>query len=172
MRKGFVRAGAGRAPLRSVWVTTALAWLAAGCAPGQGELDASSKGGGPQATTPGVTHDTEAGTAASSSTSTSTTSTTPTSTLPDETDTAASEDCAVLEVGFDGADPPRVGDVWTVWPVCDGVVVMGASVVRLDPVDGAAEYEENELTFLYATHLNIEMQVGHQRTSMDVVVGD
>ena len=91
----------------------------------------------------------------------------------EDTDPVVDEDpdtgCEVVEVGWDGPDPPVVGDSWTVWPICDGAVVMGATVVRVDPVE-AATIDENVLTFAQAGACDISVQVGSEKATITVEV--
>ncbi len=77
--------------------------------------------------------------------------------------------CELLEVGFDGPDPPTVGDLWTVWPVCDGAPVLGASVIRVDP-SSCASLHENELTWAEAGTCEVMAQSGSQRAYLSVEV--
>jgi hypothetical protein len=79
--------------------------------------------------------------------------------------------CEVVEVGFDGPEPPHVGDKWTVWPICDGVVTTGAAVIRVDPADSGS-LAENEITFLYAATVTVTVQTGPDRGEMVVEVLD
>jgi len=78
--------------------------------------------------------------------------------------------CDVLEVGFDGADPPVVGDLWTVWPVCDGNPVFGATVVRVDPAT-CASIGEGEVTWVEPGPCELMVQSGSQRAYLEVEVG-
>ena len=75
----------------------------------------------------------------------------------------------VLEVGFDGVDPPAVGDSWTVWPLCDGNVVTGSMVLRVDPVT-CATIADNELTFAEAGVCEVMVQSGSQKAYLEVDV--
>lgn len=93
---------------------------------------------------------------------------------PDLEDTAVDEGpeptgCDVLEVGFDGEDPPTVGDTWTVWPICDGSFVMGAMVVRVDPSE-AATIADGEVTWVSAGTHELMVQSGSQKAYLDVTV--
>lgn len=77
--------------------------------------------------------------------------------------------CELVEVGFDGPDPPVVGDSWTVWPLCDGDPVFGATVIRVDPATSAS-LEENVLTWLEPGACTVMAQTGSQRGYLDVEV--
>lgn len=77
--------------------------------------------------------------------------------------------CDVLEVGFDGQDPPSVGDMWTVWPICDGSFVMGAMVVRVEPSEGAS-ISDGEVTWELAGTHELMVQSGSQKSYLDVTV--
>ena len=99
---------------------------------------------------------------------------------PDEKDTAvldsaeevdypAVHECAEVVLEFNGNDPPRVGDLWTIWLNCDGRVLMGASRIAVDPVE-AATLDENELTWALAGEATIDMQTGQTKGSRTVTV--
>jgi len=77
--------------------------------------------------------------------------------------------CEVLEVGFDGADPPSVGDTWTVWPVCDGSPVFGAMVVQVDPTS-CATIGEGEVTWAESGACELMVQSGSQKAYETVEV--
>lgn len=77
--------------------------------------------------------------------------------------------CEVLEVGYDGANPPSIGDVWTVWPVCDGSPVFGAMVVQVDPTS-CASVGEGEITWAESGACELMVQSGSQKAFLDVEV--
>jgi hypothetical protein len=91
----------------------------------------------------------------------------------DDLDENTDEDygCDEVTVWYDGADEPVVGDLWTVWPKCDGATVIGSTVIRVDPVECAQIYE-NEITFALAGTCTISVQVGNQYGYLDVEVGE
>ncbi|MFT5585563.1 MAG: hypothetical protein ACI9VR_003155 [Cognaticolwellia sp.] len=78
-------------------------------------------------------------------------------------------ECEEVGVGFDGADPPKVGDTWTVWATCDGSAILGASVIRVDPVDMAYQ-DSNKLTWTMAGEVEIMAQSGQRRAYLTVTV--
>lgn len=78
-------------------------------------------------------------------------------------------ECEEVGVGFDGADPPTVGSTWTVWATCDGAALLGATVVRVDPVDMAFQ-DGNELTWEMAGEVEIMAQSGQRRAYLTVTV--
>lgn len=43
--------------------------------------------------------------------------------------------CDPAVVKFDGADPPKLGDIWSFWLTCDDAVQMGPSRPSVDPSD-------------------------------------
>jgi hypothetical protein len=77
--------------------------------------------------------------------------------------------CDEVEVGYDGPNPPTVGDTWIVWPICDGAVVLGATVIRVDPSTCASLFE-NELTWLEAGTCTVMAQTGSQRAYLEVEI--
>lgn len=79
--------------------------------------------------------------------------------------------CELVEVGHDGPDPPILGDAWTVWPICDGDPVFGATVIRVDPAT-CASMAENVLTWVEAGTCTIMAQTGSQRAYLDVEVAE
>lgn len=79
------------------------------------------------------------------------------------------EPCGVLEIDYDGDNPPQVGDEWTVWLRCDGAVLMGAVIIQIDPVEAALIYE-NVLTFAQAGDAVLSMQAGHDTATMDITI--
>ncbi len=78
-------------------------------------------------------------------------------------------DCDEHGVGFDGADPPSVGDTWTVWATCDGSALLGAAVIRVDPTDMAFQ-DNNELTWSKPGEVEIMAQSGQQRGYLTVTI--
>lgn len=80
-------------------------------------------------------------------------------------------DCEEVGVGFDGADPPAVGDTWVVWATCDGAALLGATVIRVDPVEMAYQ-DGNELTWSEAGEVEIMAQSGQRRGYLTVTVGE
>ncbi|MED5372810.1 MAG: hypothetical protein VX899_17460 [Myxococcota bacterium] len=79
------------------------------------------------------------------------------------------EGCEEVGVGFDGEDPPAIGDTWTVWPTCDGKAVMGGTVIRVTPVDMA--YQDGiTLTWEKAGEAEIMAQTGPDRAYLTVTV--
>ncbi len=77
--------------------------------------------------------------------------------------------CDLVEVGYDGPNPPTVGDLWTVWPICDGAPVIGAAVIRVDP-SSCVSQRENELTWAQAGTCEVMAQTGSQRAYLQVEV--
>lgn len=77
--------------------------------------------------------------------------------------------CEVVEVGYDGPEAPIVGDAWTVWPICDGDPVFGATVIRVDPAT-CGSFSENVLTWLEAGTCTVMAQTGSQRAYLDVEI--
>ena len=53
----------------------------------------------------------------------------------EDTPPPAALTCDPAVVKFDGADPPKVGDVWSFWLTCYDEVQMGASRPSVNPVD-------------------------------------
>jgi len=78
--------------------------------------------------------------------------------------------CELVEVGYDGPEAPVLGDSWTVWPICDGDPVSGATVIRVDPAT-CASLAENVLTWLETGTCTIMAQTGSQRAYLDVEIG-
>lgn len=87
----------------------------------------------------------------------------------EEIDYPESETCDVLEIYQDGEDPPKVGDVWTIFLKCDGTTMLGASVVALDPTS-AATNDDNVITWAEAGPATISLQTGRFKTTRDVTV--
>ncbi len=79
--------------------------------------------------------------------------------------------CELVEVGYDGPEAPVVGDEWTVWPICDGNPVFGATVIRVDPATSAS-FDENVLTWLEAGLNTVMAQTGSQKAYLEVEVGE
>ena len=77
--------------------------------------------------------------------------------------------CDVLEVGYDGENPPSVGESWTVWPICDGSLVFGAMVVQVDPTS-CATIDEGVVTWKEAGSCELMVQSGSQRAYETVEV--
>ena len=99
---------------------------------------------------------------------------------PDEIDTADSApveeteypevvECDSLEIRADGNDPPVVGDVWTIFLICDDVLLAGASHVGLDPAESATA-NENVLTWAQPGPAVITLQTGRFKTTREVTV--
>jgi len=94
------------------------------------------------------------------------------STVDEDWDSTTDEDgggCDEVTVDFDGDDPPSVGTTWTLFPRCDGAVVMGAIVIRVEPPE-AALLDENIITFTQAGICEISAQVGSEIGTLEVDV--
>ncbi len=85
-------------------------------------------------------------------------------------------DAAVCEpavVEFDGNADPRVGDLWSFWLTCDGVLQMGASRVSVEPAtaglieDGAST---PEITWQEAGEATLYVQTGRFKGERIVTV--
>ncbi|MCB9779375.1 MAG: hypothetical protein H6742_12485 [Alphaproteobacteria bacterium] len=81
------------------------------------------------------------------------------STDVDEDDDDGWEPCVETWVDFVGDEEPHVGDDWTVWLRCDGAILTGPTVIRLDPVE-AAYVDENVLTWDQAGEVWLKVQTG------------
>ena len=78
--------------------------------------------------------------------------------------------CEELEFGYDGPDPPIVGDTWVVWPVCDGA--MGTSMrIIIDPVNNAV-VADNYVTFTVPGPISVTLRYGSQTVTREVEVGE
>ena len=77
--------------------------------------------------------------------------------------------CDVVEIHYDGPDAPVVGDTWTVLLWCDDALLLGASVIQIEPTE-AATITENTLTFLVAGEATVHMQVGRMEADLPVTV--
>lgn len=77
--------------------------------------------------------------------------------------------CEELEIDQDGEDPPKVGDVWTIFLKCDGTTMLGASVIALDPTTAATKVD-NVLTWAEAGPATISLQTGRFKTTREVNV--
>lgn len=88
-------------------------------------------------------------------------------------DGTASDDggCEEVEVDYDGEDPPSVGTTWTLFPRCDGALVLGAVVIRVEPLESAS-LDENLITFEQAGICEISVQVGSAIGILEVEVLD
>lgn len=78
--------------------------------------------------------------------------------------------CDKLIIEYYGEDEPVIGDTWTIWLKCDGVTMMGASVIQFDPLDFAT-LDENEVTFQREGTGILMMQTGSFQVEMTIVVG-
>ncbi len=78
--------------------------------------------------------------------------------------------CDLVEVGYDGPENPVIGDLWTIWPICDGAPVFGATVIRVDPAT-CGSLAENVLTWLEAGTCTVMAQTGSQRAYLEVEIG-
>lgn len=83
--------------------------------------------------------------------------------------TSEDEGCEEVEVDFDGEDPPHVGTTWTLFPRCDGALVLGAVVIRVEPLESAT-LDENLITFEQAGICEISVQVGSEIGTLEVEV--
>ena len=77
--------------------------------------------------------------------------------------------CEEVEVDYDGEDPPSVGTTWTLIPRCDGALVLGAVVIRVEPPESAS-LDENLITFEQAGICEVSVQVGSEVGTLEVEV--
>jgi len=77
--------------------------------------------------------------------------------------------CDEVTVDFDGDEPPTVGTTWTLFPRCDGALIMGAVVIRVEPLESAT-LDENLITFEQAGICEISVQVGSVVGTLEVEV--
>lgn len=94
------------------------------------------------------------------------TDTAPTETTPEP---PQSTGCDAVEFDYDGPEEPVVGDEWTVWLRCDGALLMGASVISVDPPE-LATIADNLLTFAQTGTGTVHVQTGAFSASQDVTV--
>lgn len=80
------------------------------------------------------------------------------------------EGCDAVTMRVDGADPPVVGDTWTVWLYCDDALLTGAAVLQVDP-PSLATIEDNRATFVETGAGTVRLQVGSRRGEQAVKVG-
>ena len=94
-----------------------------------------------------------------------------TDTAPTEptTEPPQSSGCDVVEFDYDGPDDPVVGDEWTVWLRCDGALLLGASVIGIDPPE-LATVADNLLTFVQAGAGTVSVQTGAFSATQDVTI--
>lgn len=78
--------------------------------------------------------------------------------------------CDAVTLQVNGADPPVVGDVWTVWLYCDDALLTGAMILQFDPPE-LASVQDNSAVFLTEGKGVVRMQVGSRRAEQSVTVG-
>ncbi len=78
--------------------------------------------------------------------------------------------CDPLAFRVDGAEPPHVGDTWTILLTCDGDVATGAMRIAFDPPDFVRWDGEIQATFPEAGTATLLGQVGTVRTTRQVTV--
>ena len=77
--------------------------------------------------------------------------------------------CTETVIEVDGPESPVVGDSWTVWMHCDGVLMTGGMVIIFDPLDFATK-DSNVITFSLAGEGEMMVQMGSYRETMDITV--
>lgn len=87
----------------------------------------------------------------------------------EESGAPESQTCEVPEIDQDGEDPPKVGDVWTIFLKCDGTTMLGSSVIALEPAT-AATHNDNVLTWAEVGPATISLQTGRFKATRDVTV--
>lgn len=79
--------------------------------------------------------------------------------------------CEEVAIKVIGEEPPVVGDSWTLYLDCDGAVMTGTTVVRVDPADFAT-LADNVVTWTTAGTADLSVQVGSTRLVEEVTVGE
>ena len=88
-----------------------------------------------------------------------------------EEDEGTKEACEEVSIKVIGEEPPTVDSTWTVYMSCDGAVMTGATVVRIDPPDFAS-IADNVITWTTAGEAVLSVQIGSVRLTEDVVVSE
>jgi len=101
---------------------------------------------------------------------------------PEDTgDSAPEEDTEIPEqpvcepavVEYDGPDEPRVGDAWSFWLTCDGVLQMGASRLSVEPATAGSIDDSGSapvITWNEAGDALLKVQTGRFKGEREVVV--
>jgi len=77
--------------------------------------------------------------------------------------------CVETWVDHVGPDEPVVGDEWTIWLYCDGVLLTGPTAIRFDPLEFAS-VNENIVTWDTAGTGTIRVQTGSEWAEEEVTV--
>ena len=77
--------------------------------------------------------------------------------------------CEEVTLNYDGEDEPVVGDMWTVWLKCDGALLMGPSVLSVEPVEFAQIFDKT-VTFAMAGSGDIRLQTGTWSDTITITV--
>lgn len=92
----------------------------------------------------------------------------------EETDPPEALTCEPAVVKFDGADPPKVGDIWGFWLTCDDAVQMGASRPSVDPVEAGSITDgvsTPQIEWKLAGEATLHIQTGRFEGDLVVTVG-